>query len=49
MLGSSSWMSYAPQGVKATDDDDDDEGSKFVDSMQRPLLPPRDTSGTHFC
>jgi hypothetical protein len=21
-LGSSSWMSYAPQGVKGTDDDD---------------------------
>jgi len=25
MLGSSSWMSYAPQGVKGTDDDDDDD------------------------
>jgi len=24
MLGSSSWMSYAPQGVKGTDDDDDE-------------------------
>jgi len=23
-LGSSSWMPYAPQGVKGTDDDDDD-------------------------
>jgi hypothetical protein len=23
MLGSSSWMPYAPQGVKGTDDDDD--------------------------
>jgi len=25
MLGSSSWMSYAPQGVEGTDDDDDDD------------------------
>jgi hypothetical protein len=25
MLGSSSWMPYAPQGVKGTDDDDDDD------------------------
>ena len=25
MLGSSSWVSYAPQGVKGTDDDDDDD------------------------
>ena len=25
MLGSSSWMPYAPQGVKETDDDDDDD------------------------
>jgi hypothetical protein len=24
-LGSSSWMPYAPQGVKGTDDDDDDD------------------------
>jgi len=24
MPGSSSWMPYAPQGVKGTDDDDDD-------------------------
>jgi len=27
MPGSSSWMPYAPQGVKWFDDDDDDEGS----------------------
>jgi len=27
MLGRSSWMSYAPQGVKGTDDDDDDDFS----------------------
>jgi len=34
MPGSSSWMSYAPQGVKGFDgDDDDDEGSvKLVPS-----------------
>jgi len=25
MPGSSSWMPYAPQGVKGFDDDDDDE------------------------
>jgi hypothetical protein len=25
MLGSSSWMPYAPQGIKGTDDDDDDD------------------------
>jgi hypothetical protein len=25
MLGSSSWMPYAPQGVKGLDDDDDDD------------------------
>jgi hypothetical protein len=25
MLGSSSWMSCAPQGVKGLDDDDDDD------------------------
>jgi hypothetical protein len=25
LLGSSSWMSYAPEGVKGTDDDDDDD------------------------
>jgi len=24
MLGSSSWMPFAPQGVKGLDDDDDD-------------------------
>ena len=24
MPGNSSWMSYAPQGVKGSDDDDDD-------------------------
>jgi hypothetical protein len=24
-LGSSSWMPYAPQGVKRTNDDDDDD------------------------
>jgi hypothetical protein len=26
MPGSSSWMPYAPQGVKGLDDDDDDDG-----------------------
>ena len=25
MPGSSSWMAYAPQGVKGLDDDDDDD------------------------
>ena len=25
MTGSSSWMPYAPQGVKGFDDDDDDD------------------------
>jgi len=25
MLGSSSWMPYAPKGVKGTDDDDDND------------------------
>ena len=25
MLGSSSWIPYAPQGVKVPDDDDDDD------------------------
>ena len=32
MPGSSSWMPYAPQGVKGFDDDDDDDGlqSKHV-------------------
>jgi len=28
MPGSSSWMSYAPQGVKGFDDDDDDDKTK---------------------
>jgi hypothetical protein len=27
MPGSSSWMPYAPQGVKGLDDDDDDSNS----------------------
>jgi len=27
MAGGSSWMPYAPQGVKGFDDDDDDDGS----------------------
>jgi len=26
MPGSSSWMPYAPQGVKGSDDDDDEDG-----------------------
>jgi len=30
-LGSSSWMPYAPQGVKGTDDDIDDD--KLIDSV----------------
>jgi hypothetical protein len=25
MLGSSSWMTYVPRGVKGTDDDDEEE------------------------
>jgi hypothetical protein len=33
MPGSSSWMTYAPQGVKGLDDDDDDDDCGFV--MQR--------------
>jgi hypothetical protein len=27
MPGSSSWMQYAPQGVKGFDDDDDDDST----------------------
>jgi hypothetical protein len=30
MLGSSSWMPCAPQGVKGTDDDDDDVLHKYL-------------------
>jgi len=29
MPGSSSWMPYAPQGVKGFDDDDDDDDLHF--------------------
>jgi len=29
MPGSSSWMSYAPQGVKVFDDDDDDDDDDY--------------------
>jgi len=39
MPGSSSWMSYAPQGVKGFDDDDDDDDDtvpgKTTDKMKK--------------
>jgi len=39
MLESSSWMPYAPQGVKGLDDDDDDDPVRltvilFISSQQ---------------
>jgi hypothetical protein len=38
--GSSSWMSYAPQGVKGSDDDDDDDmashPSRYYSSQPAP-------------
>ena len=36
MLGSTSWMPYAPQGVKGFDDDDDD--TKISLRVNNPLL-----------
>jgi hypothetical protein len=30
MSGNSSWMPYAPQGVKGFHDDDDDDDSQFI-------------------
>jgi hypothetical protein len=30
MPGSSSWMPYAPQGVKGLDDDDDDRPGDYI-------------------
>ena len=35
MPGSSSWMSYAPQGVKGFDDDDDDDDDDDVPNNKR--------------
>ena len=32
-LGNSSWMPYAPQGVKGTDDDDDDDDEILKDHV----------------
>ena len=33
MPGSSSWMPYAPQGVKGFDDDDDDDDDVLLEAM----------------
>jgi len=33
MPGSSSWMPYAPQGVKGFDDDDDDDVTHFYSQL----------------
>ena len=38
MLGSTSWMPYAPQGVKGFDDDDDDDDTKISLRVNNPLL-----------
>jgi len=35
MPGSSSWMSYAPQGVKEFDDDDDDDDDDHILHVSR--------------
>jgi hypothetical protein len=35
MLGSSSWMPCAPQGVKGTDDDDDDSIKNSSDNPKQ--------------
>jgi len=35
MLGSSSWMPYAPRGVKGFDDDNDDETIIEVDTEEK--------------
>ena len=35
MPGSSSWMPYAPQGVKGFDDDDDDDEDDDDDDEQK--------------
>ena len=34
MSGSSSWIPYAPQGVKGFDDDDDDNNNKNIYLLQ---------------
>ena len=40
MLGSTSWVPYAPQGVKGfdDDDDDDDDDTKISLRVNNPLL-----------
>ena len=38
MPGSSSWMPYAPQGVKGFDDDDDGNGITLTTGMTYPSM-----------
>jgi len=38
MPGRSSWMPYAPQGLKGFDDDDDDDDDDIVEKIKTHIL-----------